>query len=102
MTVRFAVHVGSKKKPCAIVGFRQPSFKIPVGKDENVVRDGEIRVASNCIAVLGMPSPLQWTADRREGAKHIAAEMRRVSGVRARVVAVHVELEKRKGKRTNR
>jgi hypothetical protein len=100
----FVVHIGSRKRPRAIVGFRQPSFKFPEGKGENQVREGEIRVAPNCIAVLDyvLDKEAFYRFDRREGAKHIAGEMKRVSGVKARVIAVHVEPEKRKGKRTNR
>jgi hypothetical protein len=84
--VAFVVHVGKR----AIVDFREPSFKFEIGKGENVVGPNEIRVAPNCIAVLDqmLDKTARYTFDRRDSAKHVAGEMKRVSNVKARVVAV--------------
>jgi hypothetical protein len=84
--VAFVVHVGKR----AIVGFREPSFKFEIGKGENVVGANEIRVAPNCIAVLDrvLDKEALYKFDRRDSAQHVAREMKRVSNVKARVVAV--------------
>jgi len=55
---RYGVNVGRKH---AVVGFRHPRSADEPGKGENVEREGEIRVARNCIAVLGERSTMQWS-----------------------------------------
>jgi hypothetical protein len=77
--VSFGVLVGKQ----AVVGFRYPDHRMPVGKDENVLRDGEARVASHCIAVLGQPSSLQYAWTEKNSAQWVAALL----GKSARVVS---------------
>lgn len=67
---RHAVRVGERE---AVVGFRYPESKSDPGEGDNVVRDGEVRVASHCVAVLGMPSSLMYAWDSEAPAAFIAA-----------------------------
>ena len=69
---RYGVNVGRK---LAVVGFRHPRSADEPGKGENVEREGEVRVARNCIAVLGERSTMQWST-HQDGAKYIAAAIK--------------------------
>jgi hypothetical protein len=67
---QYAVRVGER---VAVVGFRYPESKSKPGEGDNVVRDGEVRVASHCVAVLGTPSSLMYAWDSEAPAAFIAA-----------------------------
>jgi len=69
---RYGVNVG---RAHAVIGFRYPRSADEPGKGENVEREGEVRVARNCIAVLGERSTMQWST-HRDGAKYIAAAIK--------------------------
>jgi hypothetical protein len=62
---------GVVRQGLAVVGFRTPFEE--EGKGENVVREREVRVASKCLAVIGMPSTMQFGWDGRASSEFIAA-----------------------------
>ena len=68
-STRHVVHVGKSE---AVVGFRYPESKSKPGEGDNIVRDGEVRVASHCVAVLGTPSSLIYTWNSEASASFIA------------------------------
>jgi hypothetical protein len=95
--IAFTVLVGKKR---AVVGFREPSFRIDVGKGENALADGEVRIASHCIAVLGQRenSPYLWPGEHsRASAEFIASCI-----PKARVGVVRVKGEKGDKRRSAR
>jgi len=74
--VEYSVLVGRRR---AVVGFRYPASKCKPGEGDNIVGDDERRIASHCMAVLGMPSTLQYKWGARVSAAFIA---KAISGAR--------------------
>ena len=79
-STRHVVRVGKSE---AVVGFRYPDSKTKPGEGDNVARDGEVRVASHCVAVLGIQSTTMHTWDSEAAAAFIAKAI-----PKARVVPV--------------
>jgi hypothetical protein len=67
---RYGIRVGKRE---AVVGFRYPASKFEPDAGDNIVRDGEVRVASHCLAVLGMPSPMQYVWTHKASAAYVAS-----------------------------
>jgi hypothetical protein len=59
----------------AVVGFRYATDRVP-GKGDNVIRDGEVRVAPLVMAVLGQPSSIQHAWNNQASAKYVAGTIR--------------------------
>lgn len=93
--MNFSVLIGENE---AVVGFRNPSSKDAVGEGENIVRDGEVRVASHCLAVLGMPSSLQYKWTDESAAAYVAKAIpgARVVGLESGEIPIMTKSKKKK------